>query len=104
MMASNLIEHLSGWIKLHRRVFEAGGVSLIVEHAAEDRPIASIRVQLEYGDRLGEVIVWENGMVDLQLADVITGNVDTVSELISSVGKLQNVEDRLLSWINFNLE
>lgn len=43
-------------------------------------------------------------MVDLQLADVITGNVDTVSELISSVGKLQNVEDRLLSWINFNLE
>jgi len=99
MKEINYLDLLHVWFDAKRTFLRSRSVDAEVELSERDGEAIAIRVILESKAKMGEIIVWDNGMAELQLGSVVTGEVTTKSQSLSSGGELQSYEEQLLGWM-----
>lgn len=99
LIGPELLEATRSWLSTNRSGFAQRGISVEIEHSPPGRNPKSIRLVLETKARLGEFIVWTNGMVELSLAEIVTGSVMPEHRRIASRAELEAALMAVSEWV-----
>jgi hypothetical protein len=99
LIGAELLEAAQSWFSTKSSELSQRGISAEFENSLEGRDPESVRLILETGDRLGELIVWANGMVELSFAEIATGVVTPEHRRITSRAELDAALTSLSEWV-----
>lgn len=97
MRDAELLERVRSWANERRERFP-DGLSLELKESPKDRDPRSVQMTLDGGARVGELVVWGNGMAELSYGDFETGVIRPEHRDIASPADLESALDALLEW------
>jgi hypothetical protein len=94
------LEQVRSWAFNKADGFRDGGYTLELNDSPEDRNPRSIQVILDGGARVGELIVWGNGMAELSYGNFDEGVITPEHRDIDSQADLDAALTALLAWMS----
>jgi hypothetical protein len=99
LRGSALLEAAQGWIADKEAQWVNSAVTSEVDLAPHDRDPRSISWILDGVAFVGQIVIWEDGKSELDLADVATGEVRSNHEQIDSQGELSSTLCIICDWV-----
>jgi hypothetical protein len=84
MHDSNLLAALETWFAEHVDDMAARGVQMSLSHSPADHPKASMSLDMDSENSVGQIVVWDSGEAEIQYGDVATGQVEHVHRDLAS--------------------
>ena len=98
LRGAELLEATSAWVASMRNGGESSVLSE-VEESPTDRDPRSIRWILEGSERISQMVIWDDGQAELDLADVASGDVRSEHVQINSQHGLEDTLSRVRDWV-----
>lgn len=97
LMGADVLEVLRKWPAASEARLRGSAIACeLVESPTEFDP-SSVRLILETGERLGEIIVWSSGKAEIHVAEVSTGRVETEQREIVSRTSLDEILENVIA-------
>ncbi|MFE5557926.1 hypothetical protein [Streptomyces sp. NPDC056544] len=75
LTGADLLQSLKSWVAANESQLRENGFDVDLTESPEDYDPRSVQLILETDERLGELALWSNGMAELQVAEVASGDV-----------------------------
>jgi hypothetical protein len=96
---------LEAWFTEHAPGLRREGVEAEITRSPAGRDKASAWVDLAGAERLGQLVVWDDGAVALSVADIASGETLTQEHrMLSSAGAVADAADSLVHWVRSGQE
>ena len=93
------LPRLKQWHTDHRDELTAAGLTTTLRESPPEWPKASISLEIDGGRRLSQLIVWDSGETELDLADLDTGVHVPQHRIISTPNDLDDLLSQQLTWL-----
>lgn len=94
-----LIEEMKNWYADSVDRLGSRGFSAELSESPQGQDPVSLRFVLESSRRLGELILWSTGMAEVQLADVISGEILPENQVFKSKVELNSALNVVVEWV-----
>jgi hypothetical protein len=94
-----LLERAQAWISLATREVDDPTTTSEVEVSTAGRTPRSVSWIFDGGDFMAQVVLWDSGEFESDLADVRTGDGQVTSGRIGSVGELGSLLGAARDWV-----
>lgn len=98
-LGSGLVEGARTWISLEAPKLESLPAASNVEVSRDGHDPISVSWILDGGGFMAQVVLWESGEFESDLADVETGQVQVRSGRITSTGELESLLGSARDWV-----
>jgi hypothetical protein len=99
--ARTILYELERWFEEHREHLASRGLSVSLSRSPDDgRNKSSLCLDIDSDVRLGQLLLWDSGEVELQIADVTSGEVVQEHFEVNSRAELEALLQGILdrSW------
>lgn len=97
---TDLLANLEAWFAQQAGPLRREGIQAEISRSPADRNKVSVWIDLAGEERLGQLILWDDGAVALSVADVESGEMLTQEDLtVSSRSAVTDAAGALVRWI-----
>lgn len=96
-----ILPRLKQWHVDHRDELTAAGLTTRLRESPPEWPKASISLEIDGGRRLSQLIVWDSGEAELDLADLDTGVHVPQHRIIATPNDLDDLLSQQLTWLRY---
>ncbi|MBV1856080.1 hypothetical protein [Catellatospora tritici] len=100
MRDAELLNAVRSWIDARQTDAAAADLISGVEESSGDRSPRSISWILEGPETMGQLVVWEDGRAELDLADIVQGQAQTEQQFIPDRDELYRILERVWRWVD----
>jgi hypothetical protein len=93
------LDDLRGWYTRLRAELDASRFEVGLQGPEAGRAKASACLSIDGPERLGALVVWESGEAQLQLGDVMSGQVTDEALWLADAGQLAAAVRGMVTWV-----
>jgi hypothetical protein len=96
----SLLDALRAWFYQHKEELDALGLDAALESAPLGREKSALWLTLDSGQYMGRITVWNSGEVEIECAEVATGEILQEHRELKSDVHIRLAADALVSWVS----